>query len=62
VEPRKGGEALRPARAMRIALVEKKTVKKISWADIRKMSGEEYARALKDTGLGPQIEAQLRDL
>lgn len=50
----------RPER-QHVELVEQKSVKKITWADIRKMSGEEYARALKDTDLGPQIEELLQN-
>ena len=42
-----------------VELVEQKSVKKITMADVRKMSSEEYARALKDSALGPQLEALL---
>lgn len=48
----------RPPR-QHVELLEQKSVKTITWTDIRKMSGEEYGRALKDTDLGPQIEALL---
>jgi hypothetical protein len=44
-----------------VELVEQKSVKKITLADIRKMSGEEYARALRDTDLARQIEELLQN-
>ena len=40
-----------------VELVEQKSVKKITMADVRKMSAEQYDAALKDTDLAPQIEA-----
>jgi hypothetical protein len=42
-----------------VGLVEQKSVKKITMADVRKMSAEQYEAALKDTDLGPQLEALL---
>jgi hypothetical protein len=48
----------RPAK-QHVELVEQKSVKKITMADVRKMSSEEYARALKDSDLGLQLEVLL---
>jgi hypothetical protein len=42
-----------------VELVEQKSVKKITMADVRKMSAEQYDAALKDSDLGPQLEALL---
>src|SRR5262249_44790152 len=42
-----------------VELVEQKSVKKITMADVRKMSAEQYEAALKDTDLAPQIETLL---
>jgi hypothetical protein len=42
-----------------VELVEQKSVKKITMADVRKMSAEQYEAALKDSDLGPQLEALL---
>ena len=40
-----------------VELVEQKSLRKITMADVRKMSAEQYDAALKDTDLAPQIEA-----
>jgi len=48
----------RPAK-QHIELVEQKSVKKITMADVRKMTAEQYEAALKDTDLGPRLEALL---
>jgi len=48
----------RPER-QHVELVDQKSVKKITLADIRKWSAEEYAAALNDTDLAPQVEALL---
>jgi len=50
----------RPER-QHVELVDQRSVKKITWADIRKMSPEQYAAALADTDLAPQIEALLQN-
>ena len=42
-----------------VELVEQKSVKKITMADVRKMTAEQYEAALKDSDLGPQLEALL---
>lgn len=44
-----------------VDLVEQKSVKKITMADVRKMSSEQFEAALKDTDLGPQINALLEN-
>jgi hypothetical protein len=44
-----------------VELVEQKSVKKITMADVRKMSAEQYEAALNDSDLGPQLEALLAD-
>lgn len=44
-----------------VELVEQKSVRKITLADVRKMSAEQFASALRDTDLGPQVEALLAD-
>jgi len=44
----------------KVELVEQKSVKKITMADIRKMSAEQFQAALRDTDLAPQTEALLR--
>lgn len=45
--------------AQHVQVVEQQSVKKIGWADVRKMSSEQYEAALNDTDLGPQINALL---
>src|SRR5215469_2562112 len=42
-----------------VELVEQKSVKKITMAEVRRMSAEQYEAALKDTDLAPQIETLL---
>lgn len=44
-----------------VELVEQKSVRKVTMADLRKMSSEQYQGALNDTDLAPQIEALLAD-
>jgi hypothetical protein len=48
-----------PPRRTHVELVEQKIVKKLTMVDVRRLSAEQFAAALKNTDLGPQIEALL---